>query len=118
MKNGKYEAFKKRVSDIIEVGYVEDFVGRAYDVFNLTAILINLAVSVLMTYSGFNSKYGGLLGSLEAFTVAFFAIDYVLRLWTSSYLYQPQDLICMLFPYYCMPGYSHVLQPHSTNTRL
>ena len=49
MKNSRYEARKKRVSDIIEVGYVEDFIGRAYDVFNLGAIVVNLAASVLMT---------------------------------------------------------------------
>ena len=65
MKNGKYEACKKRVSDIIEVGYVEDFIGRAYDVFNLGAILVNLAASVLMTYTAVNAKYGSLLSKLD-----------------------------------------------------
>lgn len=99
MKNSKYEAVKKRVSDIIEVGYVEDFVGRAYDVFNLGAILLNLAASVLMTYSDFNSKYGGLLSQVEAFTVAFFAIDYILRLWTSSYLYPGKSKPAALVKY-------------------
>ena len=99
MKNSRYEACKKRVSDIIVVGYVEDFIGRAYDVFNLGAIVVNLAASVLMTYSSVNSQYGGLLSQLEAFTVAFFAIDYILRLWTSCYLYPDRSKPVALLKY-------------------
>ncbi|MCR4584288.1 MAG: ion transporter [Lachnospiraceae bacterium] len=122
MKKGGYEAVKKRVSDIIEVGYVEDFVGRAYDIFNLGAILINLAASVLMTYSDINSRYGGLLNKLEAYSVAFFAIDYILRLWTSSYLFPDRSKAAALLRYAfsfnglvdmlsCMPYYLPVFFP-------
>ncbi len=122
MKKGGYEAVKKRVSDMIEVGYVEDFVGRAYDIFNLGAILVNLAASVLMTYSDINSRYGSLLNKLEAYTVAFFAIDYILRLWTSSYLFpdrsKPAALLRYAFSFNglvdmlsCVPYYLPVFFP-------
>ncbi|MBO4415455.1 MAG: ion transporter [Lachnospiraceae bacterium] len=83
----KYRSVQKRISDIIEVGYDEDFWGRAYDIINLSAIVINLLVSVLMTFDSVTKKAGGLLQALEAVTIAFFALDYVLRFWTAPCLY-------------------------------
>ncbi len=120
--NKNYEAVKKRVSDIIEVGYVEDFVGRAYDVVNLTAIVVNLTVSVLMTFSEINSRYNGLFLKAEAVTVAFFALDYLLRVWTSSYLYPERSKSAALLKYVfsfnglvdmlsCLPYYLPVFFP-------
>ena len=83
----KYRSVQKRVSDIIEVGYDEDFWGRAYDIINLSAIVINLLVSVLLTFDSATERVGGLLQTVEAVTIAFFALDYVLRLWTAPCLY-------------------------------
>ena len=57
----KYQRLRNRVFDIIEVGYVEDFVGRAYDVMNLGFIVLNLVVSVMLTYDNVTAKYGNLL---------------------------------------------------------
>ena len=45
-----YQSFKKRLFNIIEVGYVEDFIGRGYDVINLIMIVVNLIDCILMTY--------------------------------------------------------------------
>ena len=83
----KYQRLRNRVFDIIEVGYVEDFIGRAYDVINLGFIVLNLVVSVMLTYDNVTAKYGNLLLSLEALTVGFFAVDLILRMWTSKCLY-------------------------------
>ena len=83
----KYRAVQKRISDIIEVGYDEDFWGRSYDVVNLAAIVINLTVSVMLTFEGAVARAGSLLQAIEAVTIAFFTVDYVLRLWTAPCIY-------------------------------
>ncbi|MBR5420372.1 MAG: ion transporter, partial [Lachnospiraceae bacterium] len=84
---GRNGSLRKRIFDIIEVGYVEDFIGRAYDVLNFGFIVINLAVSVMLTFDDLTAKYGDLLLGVEGLTVAFFAFDLLLRLFTAKYLY-------------------------------
>ncbi|MCI9157169.1 MAG: potassium channel protein [Lawsonibacter sp.] len=78
---------KKRLSEIIEVGASEDLVSRLYDLVNSLAIVINLAASIAYTFEEARLAWGGLLVSVETVTVAFFAVDYCLRLWTSQCLH-------------------------------
>lgn len=78
---------RKRVFEIIEVGNDLDYVSRAYDFLNAFVIIINLVVSIMLTFTELTQKYGTLLQIAEAFTVTFFGIDYVLRIWTARYLY-------------------------------
>ena len=78
---------RKRVFEIIEVGTDFDYVSRAYDMVNVSAIILNMVVSVLYTYSEIREQLGSVLVALEAITVAFFAVDYILRLWTARFLY-------------------------------
>ena len=86
-EGNKLEQFRKRLSLILEVGPEEDRIGRVYDIINLLSIVINLAVSIMYTFEELRAPYGQLLLSIEAITVAFFAVDYVLRLLTAKYLY-------------------------------
>ena len=83
----KLEQFRKRLFHILEVGPEEDTIGRSYDIINLLSILLNLFVSILYTFEEYRTLYGPLLLRIEAGTVAFFAADYVLRLYTAKYLY-------------------------------
>ncbi len=78
---------RRRAFEIIEVGTSEDFPSRAYDIANVTAILVNIAVTVLYTFDEMELNFGPLLLSLETVTIAFFAVDYFLRVWTSIFLY-------------------------------
>lgn len=78
---------RKRVFEIIEVGNDLDRPSRIYDFVNAFAIIINLAASILYTYESFRTQFGGLLHIIEAVTVAFFAVDYSLRIWTARFLY-------------------------------
>ena len=82
---------RKRAFEIIEIGVPDDYISRIYDIINMLSILINLIVSVLYTFEEFRTPYGGLLLTIEAITVAFFAVDYMLRLWTAKYLYPKQS---------------------------
>lgn len=77
---------RKRVSEIIEVGYDQDWLSRFYDIVNALAIVVNLAASILYTFEPVRLQYGWLVLALEQVTVAFFAVDYCLRLWTARAL--------------------------------
>lgn len=85
-----HRGIKKRVFDMIEVGFVEDIIGRGYDIVNLSLIVINLAVSIMMTFDDIMAQYGTILAVIETVTVSFFLIDYILRLWTADCLF-PKD---------------------------
>ena len=85
-KNRLY-SHKKRLSEIIEVGSSTDFISRLYDVINSLAIVVNLTASIVYTFEELRSRYGGWLVGVEAATVAFFAVDYCLRLWTAQCLH-------------------------------
>lgn len=77
----------KRLFEILEVGNDLDRVSRTYDFINAFTIIINLVVSIMYTYSDLREKYGFLLLLLEGITVAFFAVDYILRVCTARFLY-------------------------------
>ena len=79
-------AIRKRIFEIIEIGAPHDTVSRIYDFFNILSIIVNLTVSIAYTFNSMEAKYGPLLLAIESITVAFFAVDYVLRLLTAHFL--------------------------------
>ncbi len=78
---------RKRIFEIVEVGNDLDYASRGYDFLSVGAIIVNLIVSILDTYDQIQASYGDILVVIEGITVAFFAIDYVLRLVTARFLY-------------------------------
>lgn len=89
-KSSAIEQRRKRLYSIVETGNVGDIWSRVYDIFLVAAILINLAVCVAYTFDEMELKYGPELLAVEFVTVSFFAVDYVLRLWTAKYQYPDQ----------------------------
>ncbi len=77
---------RRRVFEIIEVGSAGDVPSRTYDIASVGIMLVNIAVTVLYTFDEMELNYGKLLLLLEAVTVAFFAADYCLRVWTADFL--------------------------------
>lgn len=77
---------RKQIYKIIEVGVPGDRASRIYDLLNSLAIIVNLTVSVLYTFEEFRLNYALPLLTIEEITVAFFAADYLLRLWTARFL--------------------------------
>ena len=77
---------RRRISEIIEVGSANDWVSRGYDIVSTVVLLINIVVTVLYTFDEMELRYGSTLLFLEAVTVAFFAVDYALRVWTAQFL--------------------------------
>ena len=78
---------RRRVSEIIEAGSASDPVSRIYDVFSTLMTLINVTVTVMYTFDRMELEHGALLLTIEAVTVAFFAVEYALRLWTAQFIY-------------------------------
>ena len=77
---------RRRVSEIIEVGTTDDIPSRCYDFASTLILLINVAVTILYTFDEMELRYGETLMLVEALTVAFFAVDYCLRVWTAHFI--------------------------------
>lgn len=82
-----WDSRRKRVFEILEVGNEYDYISRGYDYINAFSIIFNLLASVLYTFSEIRAQYGFWLILIEEITVAFFGIDYVLRIWTAKFLH-------------------------------
>lgn len=78
---------RRRLCEILEAGSAADPVSRIYDVFSTLMTLINVAVTVMYTFDEMEITYGRTLLMAEAITVAFFAVEYLLRLWTAEFLH-------------------------------
>ena len=78
---------RRRLSEILEAGSAEDLVSRGYDIFSTLMTLTNVAVTVMYTFDKMELLYGSTLLAIEAVTVAFFAVEYFLRLWTVQFVY-------------------------------
>ena len=83
----KWTKRRKRVLQVIEVGSDLDMASRIYDFINAGAIVINLILSILYTFAEVRERFGSWFVFLEGITVAFFTIDYVLRVFTAGELY-------------------------------
>ncbi|MCR4781622.1 MAG: ion transporter [Lachnospiraceae bacterium] len=77
---------KKRVFDVIQIGNRSDHLSRAFDIFIVITILVNISVMFLETFSGM-SKYNDIFEALELITMIIFSIEYALRIWTANFLF-------------------------------
>ncbi len=82
----KGEAGKRRIFDIIQIGFDEDWQSRAFDIVLMVLILVNLFISFFVTFES-AQPYLGVLGIIETATAVAFAVEYGLRIWTAEYLY-------------------------------
>lgn len=83
----KWHKQRKRLFEVVEVGYSLDFVSRMYDLLNVLAIVLNLVASILYTFDEIRDRYATIILAVEGITVAFFLIDYLLRVFTATFLY-------------------------------
>lgn len=99
----KWEKRRKRLHEILEVGSDFDTISRVYDFTAAFAIIINLTVSIMYTFANLREQFGNWLLLIEEITVAFFALDYILRLWTAKYLYadvkEPKAILKYIFSF-------------------
>ncbi len=83
-KERTWEERRGRVHEIIEVGYMEDRLSRSYDIISTLLTIVNLTAGILDTFTAVRVQYGEVLSTLESVTVAFFAVDCILRIWTAD----------------------------------
>ena len=81
------ERQRRRIFEIVEIGAADDLLSRGYDFFGSLVVVLALAASVAATFDGAEERCGALLDTVELVTSAFFAVDYVLRVWTARCLY-------------------------------
>ncbi len=87
MKNdSKLLKFKKRVFDIIQIGQRGDIPSRVFDIALVVVIVLNISVMILDSFT-LTEQWHKILNVVEIVTVALFAVEYVLRIWTASLLY-------------------------------
>ena len=80
--------WRQRIHKMVSVGVVDDPINQGYDIVSTVALLLNLSISLAETFDNIVYRYGGILNAVEAVTVAFFAVDYVLRLLSAKYQYR------------------------------
>jgi voltage-gated potassium channel len=82
-----WNQIKKRLFSMVSVGVVDEPINQDYDVISTGALIINLVAAIMNTYDNLAIKYGGTFAIVEKITVAFFAIDFILRMITATELY-------------------------------
>ena len=97
----KWERRKKRVFDVIEVGSDYDVYSRAYDFMNAGAIILNIVASIMYTFEEWRIQYGSILFSMVHVTIGFFAIDYLLRIWTAEFQFKEKTRLRAIRKYIC-----------------
>lgn len=81
--------FRERIFEIIQIGSREDLPSYLFDVFIVAVIVINIAITFLLTFGEVQSARGT-LETVELITIIIFTVEYLLRVWTADYLY-PKD---------------------------
>ncbi|MDO5784522.1 MAG: ion transporter [Eubacteriales bacterium] len=77
---------KKRVFDIIQIGNTGDLPSKAFDLMFIITVLTNVIIAIAETFD-LSSQCMATLNTIELITVVCFAVEYVLRVWTSEFLY-------------------------------
>lgn len=80
------QSIKKRIFDIIQIGNKRDIPSRIFDIFIVTAILLNITITFLETFDELKPYYG-IFAIVEFVTMVLFLIEYALRIWTVEFLY-------------------------------
>lgn len=83
----KRAGIRQRIFKMVSVGVVDDRINQGYDVISTVLLLINLIGAFAGTFDSIAAEHGELLQHIEAVTVAFFALDYVLRMYTAPVLF-------------------------------
>lgn len=78
---------KKRIFEIISKADEGDTASRVFDGLIMTLISFSVLSIILESFEEISSKYSSLLSAFETFSVMVFTAEYLLRIWTSDFLY-------------------------------
>ena len=77
---------KRRVFHVIQIGDRRDTMSKAFDIFIVVVILLNLFVTFADTFDELQ-RFHRVFTAIELITIIIFTIEYILRLWTAELLY-------------------------------
>ncbi len=86
MNQSSYEAKKKRVFDIIQIGNRNDLPSLLCDWFIVALIFANIISMFMQTFDIFQPIMP-VLDTVELVTMVIFCIEYIIRIWTADQLY-------------------------------
>lgn len=96
--NGGVDLEKKRIFEIMQSSKRSDSKSNFFTFAILAAILINLILAVFLTFD-ISQKYKTYIYAVEFLTVLLFTFEYVLRVWTSDYLYPEKTRLSAALKY-------------------
>jgi len=82
----KAKNVKRRIFDIIQIGNQNDAPSRAFDIFLVCVIILNITAMFLETFEALKGWHR-VFNAVETVTVLVFCVEYVLRIWTAEYLF-------------------------------
>lgn len=81
-----YNKIKKKVFEILEASAGDSFLKKIFDYFIITLIILNTIFYILETVDTIASRYNVFFVAFETFSVIVFTIEYILRIWTCTYI--------------------------------
>ncbi len=82
----KDKQLKQKVFNIIQIGDKSNLISRAFDIFITITIVCNIVVTFMQTFDQL-AWMSDFFNVMEYVTVTIFCVEYVLRIWTSDYLF-------------------------------
>ena len=86
-KKSSWKKTQKKLFAMVSTGIVDNPLNTAYDIISTLALLANLVAAFAVTFDNIRAQYGTLIHWTDEITVAFFAVDYVLRILTAEQQY-------------------------------
>ena len=83
----KLNRARAKLFNMVSTGVIDEPVIKLYDAISIISLVLNLFAAFAITFDYMEEHYKGLLLAIEAVTVFFFAVDYILRLITAPELY-------------------------------
>lgn len=81
-----YSTFKKKVFILLDPSEGGGFWDKLIDTSIISLILLNILAVILETVDSLFITYGSIFRAFEIFSVAVFSIEYLLRIWTCTYI--------------------------------
>ena len=88
---------KKRIFEIIEPAEEGDFASKIFDVSIIILICLNIFAVIAASINSVNERYQTFFYHFEIFSIIIFTIEYLLRLWTSKFLYPDSKFFYLKF---------------------
>ena len=84
--DSKYHTLKRKIFLVLEIGQGDGTLSRRVDILIMTMILLNVAAVIIETVEPIYTEYILVFESFEYFSVAFFTIEYIGRVWTCTFM--------------------------------